>query len=437
MNIENFYSQYFKPGVVSTDSRNIKPGDIFIALKGKHFNGELFAESALKQGAKVAVVEKSISPESDRIIKVENTLRFLQELAHYHRIHKNLKIIGLTGTNGKTTTKELIRIVLAQKYRVQSTTGNLNNHIGVPLTLLSVADNTEITVVEMGANHQGEIRELCEIVRPQSGLITNIGKAHLEGFGNFEGVRKTKAELYDFLKKQKGRIYFNGSDEILTDLIDGYENKIAYNSTGGICSGKVIATLPTLTLEIIDSNSNKQLIGTNLYGNYNLENVLAAVAVGLDHGLGLAEIKKGIEDYFPDNLRSQFISFGSTQLIIDCYNANPTSMEQALISFSLHKSLKKIAILGGMKELGSHEHEEHERLGDLIPQLNFNGVVLYGKEFENIKIANSVYFDLFAELENYIRQIDLRDTAFLIKGSRTNKLERIVDIIKTTYSSNN
>jgi UDP-N-acetylmuramoyl-tripeptide--D-alanyl-D-alanine ligase len=437
MKIEDFYSQYFSPGLVSTDSRDIKPGDIFIALKGENFNGDLFAKNALEKGAVVAVVEQIASGSPERIIQVDNTLRFLQDIARYHRKQNGFRIIGLTGTNGKTTTKELIRSVLRQKFRVQSTMGNLNNHIGVPMTLLSIDLNTEIAIVEMGANHPGEISELSEIALPDSGLITNIGKAHLEGFGSFEGVKKTKAELFGFLKKSKGIIYYNGSDTLLSDLVGNYSNKIAYNSLSGICSGKIISTLPALTIELSNNKGEKTNIRTNLYGSYNLENILAASAIGFNEGLLIEEIKMGIESFLPDSMRSQVIALDTMQLIIDCYNANPTSMEQALRSFSVHPSGKKIAILGGMKELGKFEEEEHQKLGELIEQLHFETILLLGQEFEKIKLSNAIYFKTYPELEEFIRQADFTDSAVLIKGSRANKLERIAEVIKSRYSQSN
>lgn len=434
MKVENFYSQFFKPGNVSTDSRKIKPGDIFIALKGENFDGELFAESALLQGACIVVVADDSAVKGKKIVRVKNTLNFLQELARYHREYKNLQIIGITGTNGKTTTKELMYNVLSQKYIVQSTQGNLNNHIGVPLTLLSISPQTQITIIEMGANHPGEIKTLCEIAQPQSGLITNIGKAHLEGFGGYTGVKKAKAELFDFIKSIHGKIYLNGADEVINSLAGDYLNKVKFNSTSGICAGKIITSLPSLVIEISDSYQNTQLISSSLFGNYNLDNILAAACIGLDLGLNLTEIKKGIESYSPDSFRSQIVFFGSTKLILDCYNANPTSMEQSLKSFSDYASEKKVVILGGMKELGKYEKEEHQKLARLIQQLNFDSIILFGKEFCEIELYNSTYFESFSELKNYVKRMNLKNTTVLIKGSRANKLEEIVDIIKNSLS---
>jgi UDP-N-acetylmuramoyl-tripeptide--D-alanyl-D-alanine ligase len=436
MMIREIYTQFFRPGNVSTDSRKIKNGDIFIALKGENFNGDEFAETALKLGACIAVVgnDSKLTP-GQSIVKVDDTLQFLQDMARYHREIQNLNIIGLTGTNGKTTTKELIRCVLARKYKVQSTAGNLNNHIGVPLTLLSVNTDTEYTIVEMGANHPGEIKDLCNIAVPKSGLITNIGKAHLEGFGDFEGVKRTKAELYDFIMAGKGRIYLNGSDQVLTKLAGNYYNVLKYNEVNSICQATIIASTPTLSLQISTLTGETETFNTTLYGDYNATNILAAVAIGLDHEMALTEIKQGIETYTPESFRSQVKTLGSTTLILDCYNANPTSMELAVTNFAAMDSEQKMIVLGGMKELGKYEEEEHKKIGRLLQKLRFDTVILYGKEFEKIKVDNSVYFNDFSELENYFRTLKVQNSAILIKGSRSNKLERLEEIIKEHYSS--
>jgi UDP-N-acetylmuramoyl-tripeptide--D-alanyl-D-alanine ligase len=433
MKIDNFYSEFFKPGNVSTDSRKVRPGDVFIALKGENFDGELFAESALERGAAVVVVTKDCSIEGEKIIHVEDTLSFLQQLARYHREFRDLQIIALTGTNGKTTTKELIRSVLSQKFIVQCTQGNLNNHIGVPLTLLSTVPETQVTIVEMGANHPGEIKALCEMAQPQSGLITNIGKAHLEGFGGYDGVKKAKAELFDFLKTRKGKIYYNEADEVINTLTGNYSTKIAYNSPSGICTGKILATLPSLKIEITDSVQKTITISSSLFGNYNLENVIAAAAIGLDLGLTLSEIKSGVENYSPDSYRSQIITLGTNTLILDCYNANPTSMRHALISFNEYDKSKKVVILGGMRELGIYEKEEHQQLAGLVQQLDFDLVILVGKEFEGIKLNNSLHFESIPELKEYIQKANYKHTAILIKGSRANKLEEVADVIRHSH----
>jgi UDP-N-acetylmuramoyl-tripeptide--D-alanyl-D-alanine ligase len=436
MEISSFYSKFFKPGNTCTDSRKIKPGDIFIALKGDNYNGSDFADSALINGACIAVVENDFtSAQNKNILRVDNTLQFLQNLATYHRRYNNLKIIGLTGSNGKTTTKELIRSVLGQKFTVQSTPGNLNNHIGVPLTLLSIEKETQVTIIEMGANHPGEIRDLCHIALPQSGLITNIGKAHLDGFNGYEGVKKAKAELFEYIKSQDGKIYLNGSDPILTELVKSYPNTIRYNIDSGICNTKILSSLPTLTIQVFTSKNGSVVINTSLYGNYNLSNIAAAIAIGMDHGLKMQEIKEGIENYLPDAYRSQVLKIGDLQVIADCYNANPTSMELALRNFASGNSKRKMIVLGGMKELGMYEREEHFRIGNLIEELNFDLILLFGEEFESIKVKNSSYFNTFPELENYVLKLNLENVDILIKGSRSNKLERLIEVIKKNQSS--
>ena len=304
MNIGEFYTRYFRSGNVSTDSRKIKTGDIFVALKGDNFDGNEYVFQALKKGARIAVTEKTFNTGEQKLLKVDDTLCFLQELANYRRNKLKIKIIGLTGSNGKTTTKELLYSVLKQKFRVEATEGNLNNHIGVPLTLLSLKSDTEIAIVEMGANHPGEIAALCHIAEPDCGLITNIGRAHLEGFGNYEGVITAKSELYRFLQAKNGRIYFNKEDPTLTGLLDKYTNIVPYNSPGGICHGKIVNSFPTLSFTLFHHDDRSLHIITQLFGEYNLVNILSAASVGLDMGVSPAEIKTAIEEYYPSNYRS-------------------------------------------------------------------------------------------------------------------------------------
>ena len=437
MTIPDFYAKYFQPGIISTDTRKISKGSVFIALKGEKFNGNDFAIQALQSGASVAVIEEKIEgieKFDDQIIVVKNTLDFLQELARYHRIKNKFNIIGLTGSNGKTTTKELIHFVLAEKYKVQSTTGNLNNHIGVPLSLLSIDYDNAYSIIEMGANHPGEIKALCEIAEPDSGLITNIGRAHLEGFGGFEGVVKTKSELYDFIISHNGKIFCNGADTSLLNIVGNYRNCTFYNTPEGI-TGKIIASAPTLTVELKNKNNHSVIVNTHLYGDYNLTNILAAACIGIEYGITLEEIKAGIEKYYPTNFRSQLLQIGSSTIIIDCYNANPTSMEQALQNAANFKADRKIIILGGMKELGSYSNEEHKKLFELAENFVFDEVILFGEEFKNIipgKGISTVHFD---ELVNYLYSIELHNSFILVKGSRANRLERLESIIADYFSS--
>ncbi len=430
MTIENFYTTYFKPGNICTDSRNVKPGDAFIALKGDKYDGNNYAESAIKNGAVAAIIDNISFKDILHTIWVEDSLQFLQKLATHHRNKMGFQVIGLTGSNGKTTTKELIHSVLSERFLCQSTIGNLNNHIGVPLTILSIRHDTELAIVEMGANHANEIKRLCEISNPDCGLITNIGRAHLEGFGGFEGVKRAKAELYDFLKRKSCKIYYNGSNPVLTELIGQYKPAIPYNSNNGICRGEIIANNPALKIRLIAQQGDDVIISSNLYGEYNRENLLAAACIGIDWGLSLPEIKKGIEKYFPANNRSQLIRIGTTTLILDCYNANPSSMQESIQSFSRFESVNKVLILGGMKELGTYSEEEHRKLGEIIKPYNFKEIIFIGQEFRDIKISHSKYFESIIEFKDYFRIENYSNTYILIKGSRANQLEKVLEFIQ-------
>jgi UDP-N-acetylmuramoyl-tripeptide--D-alanyl-D-alanine ligase len=425
MNISDFYLKYFRENNVAIDSRKIKPGDIFIALKGDNFNGNTFAGDALELGASVAVIDdKSYLNEDPRLHYVDNSLTFLQKIAQHHRRKIEIPIIGITGTNGKTTTKELIKWVLAQKYRCKATLGNLNNHIGVPLTLLSFDRNTDIGIVEMGANHVGEIAALSSIAEPDSGLITNIGMAHLEGFRSFEGVKKAKSELYSYLMNHQGKIYVNGGDELLLSLAEGYNNKIIYNSPSGNCSARILSNYPKLELLLTLKNSTVH-VRSNIYGNYNISNLLAAVSIGIDMGMAETAIKSALESYVPADNRSERLVYGSTEVIFDCYNANPTSMKEALTNFNQYPSENKIVILGGMKELGVYAEEAHQEIGRLIESLSFSHVILAGKEFGPVNVRHANKIDSVQEIKNILSLLPLENSIVLVKGSRANKLEQL------------
>lgn len=435
MTIPEFYNTYFKPGRISTDSRKISTGSVFIALRGDNFNGNQFAGQALQSGASIAVVDEKIEGFGNQILQVSNTLIFLHKLAHFHRVKNKLKIIGLTGSNGKTTTKELLHTVLSEKFKVQSTQGNLNNHIGVPLTLLSVEPDTEYSVIEMGANHPGEIKTLCTIADPDSGLITNIGRAHLEGFGSFEGVIKTKSELFDYLAERNRKFYCNGSDELLNKIVSTYKNCIFYNSTDSTCYGKILASASAISVEITDKYKNSVIVDTQLFGDYNLINILAAACIALDNGMTLEEIKSGIEKYQPSNFRSQVFQIGFSTIIMDCYNANPSSMELALKNVANSNAERKIVILGGMKELGNYSETEHEKLFKLAENLKFDEILLFGKEFKEFSPAKGITTESFDELTRYIHSMNLNNSLILIKGSRINQLERLQSVLESYYSS--
>jgi len=328
MNINSIYALFLKHPLITTDSRNCLKGSLFFALKGASFNGNLFAKDAIQKGCSYAFVDEKEFADDENIFYVPDSLKALQQLAKKHRETLGIPVIGITGSNGKTTTKELIASVLQQKYRVLYTQGNLNNHIGVPLTLLKLTENDELAVIEMGANHQGEIKELVNIALPDYGLITNIGKAHLEGFGSFEGVIKTKGELYDFLREHRKKVFINQDNEILRS-ISARLDKITYGTNDTYCvKGEILNSEPFLSI-----NWNKHIIHTNLIGGYNFENVLAAIAVGSYFGIPDDKIVKALEAYIPQNNRSQFKETGKNRLIIDAYNANPTSMKAALFNF--------------------------------------------------------------------------------------------------------
>jgi len=433
MDIGTFYKTYFKPGKVSTDSRTIQEGDVFIALRGENFNGNEYAGNALESGASIAVIDDPAFSGLPKTWFVEDSMVFLQSLALQHRHECRAHFLGLTGTNGKTTTKELIHTVLSEKFKCQATRGNLNNHIGVPLTLLSVEYETEIAIVEMGANHIGEIEQLCNICLPDSGLITNIGKAHLEGFGSLEGVKKAKGELYNFLMDHHRKIYVNDRDEMLRQMLKGYDNVLSYHKDSGCCSGKISGSSDTLIIEL--SRKGEQIeVHTHMTGNYNLQNILAAACIGFDFGLDLEMIKKGLEKYYPSNQRSQLLTHGSLKLLLDCYNANPTSMKESIESFMKIPSKKKMLILGGMKELGPYSVKEHVELGAYIGNLPIDYIFLIGPEFNPVIIARAVHLDQAPEIEDYLAEINLEDMAILVKGSRANKLERIKEFIMPDLS---
>ncbi|MBP5741826.1 MAG: UDP-N-acetylmuramoyl-tripeptide--D-alanyl-D-alanine ligase, partial [Paludibacteraceae bacterium] len=363
MSIEDLYKIYEQHPVVTTDSRNTPDGSIFFALKGESFDGNKFAMSALESGCSYAVVDEAEYAVSDKFILVDDVLRTLQQLAAYHRIAIGLPVVGITGTNGKTTTKELVSAVLSAKYNILYTKGNLNNHIGVPLTVLSITKEHQIAVVEMGASHPGDIKELVDIAAPNVGLITNVGRAHLAGFGSFEGVIKTKCELYDFLRESDSSVFVNLDNDILLEKSDGM-NRIGYGlkDRSGLVWGSVMSNSPFLTMKFGVSGDDKEyVLETSLIGSYNAENVLAAVCVGTYFGVAPSQIKSAIESYQPTNSRSQYKKTDRNSLIIDAYNANPTSMAASINNFNEVTLPNKALILGEMRELGADSDAEHQK----------------------------------------------------------------------------
>ena len=409
---------------ICTDTRKLKKGNLYLALKGDNFNGNNFAAKALELGADYSIVDEQPEEQNDHIIKVEDGLDTLQKLAAYHRKYLNLPILSITGSNGKTTTKELIREVLSKKYKTVSTKGNLNNHIGVPLTLLSMNKETEFGIVEMGANHQGEIASLCKIAQPDYGYITNFGKAHLEGFGGVEGVIKGKSELYNYLIKNNKTIFINYDDEIQveksegTDIISFSEGK---NATHQITFLKAD---PFVKINTEDTEINSQLIGT-----YNAKNIAAAICIGKYFKIPVKAIKEAIESYQPTNNRSQIINQNSNQIILDAYNANPTSMKAALENLEAIPAKNKIAILGDMFEVGNTSAEEHQIIIDLLEKLEFSNMMVCGKNFYQTSTQEVSKFENFEDLKNYIQRNNFEDATILIKGSRGMALERILKVI--------
>ena len=409
------YKNYF---LVDTDTRNIRKNTIFFALKGDNFNGNKFAEEALKLGASYAIVDEIAYKTNDKIILVDNVLKTLQQLANYHRKELNIPIIGLTGSNGKTTTKELINIVLSKKYNTLATKGNLNNHIGVPLTLLSMTNKTELGIVEMGANHQKEIEFLCSIAEPDFGYITNFGKAHLEGFGGIEGVIKGKSELYKYLKENNKVAFVNTDDKI--QLRETKDIESVYLNNNDL---KFLEVNPFVKLTYKNT-----IIQSNMIGKYNYINLAAAITIGEYFKINTKEIKEAIESYIPKNNRSQIIKTNNNKIILDAYNANPSSMRVALENFSSIEGASKVVILGDMFELGDESFNEHQTIANFATSLNFSKTIFVGENFKVIK-SNELQFKTYLELEGYIKKNPLENQSILIKGSRGMRLERILDQI--------
>lgn len=419
MNIPSLYTLFQQSTGVTIDTRNIHYGNLFFALKGENFNGNTFAVEALKNGAAYSIVDEDVSNDK-RLIKVENVLTTLQQLAFYHRKQFTGKVIALTGSNGKTTTKELIAAVLSTSFKTQATKGNLNNHIGIPLTLLSMPIDIDFAVIEMGANHQNEIDSYCHYTEPDFGLITNVGLAHLEGFGGFEGVVKGKSELYRFLVKKDAKIFINTDNELLmTKAAEAGFNErtlITYGTKINFCSGKLVEG-NFLTFEI-----NDEVISTNLVGNYNFENVLAACCIGKYFDVPFEKVKSSIENYVPSNNRSQQVIKGSNTIILDCYNANPSSMKAALENFASSRGEKKIAILGGMKEMGIASEEVHQDIVALALSIPLHQLIFIGNEFSFTK-EKAIWFEDTQKAKEWLGENLPTDSLILVKGSRANKLE--------------
>ncbi|WP_299399433.1 UDP-N-acetylmuramoyl-tripeptide--D-alanyl-D-alanine ligase [uncultured Gelidibacter sp.] len=428
MIIETLYKHFLECTSVCTDTRKIEKDCLFIALKGDNFNGNKFATLALESGAKYCIIDEKEFAKDERYLLVDDVLETLQQLATYHRTQLNIPIIALTGSNGKTTTKELINAVLSKRYKTSATQGNLNNHIGVPLTLLKMNETIEIGIVEMGANHPKEIELLCKIARPDYGLITNFGKAHLEGFGSLEGVIKAKSELYEFLAKHHKTIFVNENDPTQVKQTLNYENVYKFGlRTSSDTMLELIKSQPFVTLKYNDSEIQSQLAGT-----YNFNNIGVAIAVGSYFEVNNEAIINAIENYTPTNNRSQILKKGSNTIIMDAYNANPTSMLAALENFNQLQQDDKILFLGDMFELGETAESEHQFIVDYLEKNKLGDVYLIGKNFYKTTTVNSdriKKFEAFEDLKSHFNSKDIENSFLLIKGSRGMALERVLDIL--------
>ena len=463
--LDRLYSTYLQSRKVTTDSRNITPGCIFFAFKGEHFDGNAFAPQALEQGAALCVISDPQYKVDDRCIVVPDVLATLQELAREHRRHLTIPVVGITGTNGKTTTKELVHAVLAKRYKTSATKGNFNNHLGVPLTLLGIPEHTELAIVEMGANHPGEIAFLCGIADPDLGLITNVGRAHLEGFGSFEGVIQTKTELYRHLAVKEGTIFVNADNPILMEQAStlatqqkpyttqpilgdygyyGYEGPtcprayglgekalsvVTYgNDASAMTRGTFVENNPYLHF-YFEVGDNVYNVHTHLLGAYNFDNCMAAVAVGLHFGVEPWDIKEAIEEYVPSNQRSEYKETArGNRLYLDCYNANPSSMAAAISSFATMNGT--MAIIGGMHELGTEERQEHERVVEQLAACHLDRVLLVGPEWEPLSHPDNM--TVFADTDSvhsWLQEHPVSGATILIKGSNTNRLWTLEELL--------
>ena len=419
MKISDIYKKFLEFPNISTDSRAIKKNSLFFALKGKNFNGNEYAKEALKKGAKFAIIDDVKHKLDENYLLVNDVLKTLQDLASFHRDHIEIPIIGITGSNGKTTSKELITSCLSSELNTAYTKGNYNNHIGVPLTLLEITDKHEIGIIEMGANHQGEIKFLCEIAKPNYGVITNIGKAHLEGFKNFEGVKKTKKELYDYIKKTEGQIFINSDDDILLDISQGIKS-IRYGKKGDFIGSEVSTSV---FCEVIYDNYE---IKSHLIGDYQFYNIMLAIAIAKYFKIKEKNIFKSIESYKPNNNRSQVIDSGNNLIILDAYNANPSSMNKMINSFYKIKKENKICILGDMGELGKFSQNEHSDIVNLINSLKITTYYI-GEEF--CQATNIHSFKNSEDFKDFLKTHTIIKSTILIKGSRSQQLEKLVDLL--------
>ena len=430
MTTEELYHIFTKHPSVQTDTRKLKPGDIFFALKGDHFNGNTFARQAIDEGAVYAVIDEKVPMDTGigipgKTILVDDVSEALQQLAYYHRQQFKIPFLAITGSNGKTTTKELIHAVLSSTFTTYSTEGNLNNQIGIPLTILKIKPDAEMAVIEMGANHREEIASYCSYSLPTHGLITNCGKAHLEGFGGMDGVKKGKGELFDYLRSQNGTAFVMWDYDYLQDMSQGISNIFTYGTTDADMEGQVVKSEPFLEVTL-NKGAKISSIKTQLVGDYNLPNVLAAVAVGKYFNVPDDKIKEAIESYSPSNSRSQLLETGTNKIILDAYNANPSSMKLAIENFANLTGDNKVLMLGGMAELGAESLDEHKAIVDLIQQHHWKNVVLVGGDF--LKFDHSfINFENADQAKDWLLQQHFENTHLLIKGSRSMQMEKVLE----------
>lgn len=425
--LDQLYACFQNTTGVSTDSRQIEENMMFFALKGPNFNGNQYAQKALERGARYVVVDEEAFATDERCLLVDDGLEALQELARHHRRQFDIPFLALTGSNGKTTTKELLKVVLEKQFKTQATVGNLNNHIGVPLTLLSIKKDTEMAIIEMGANSVGEIAALCKIAEPSHGLITNIGKAHIEGFGGYEGIIRGKSELYEFLIRNQGVIFVNSRQEPLRNMAKRMKNPLFYPDKNDYYHCQFVEADPY----VVYKSENGQEVHTHLIGEYNFDNVATALCVGKFFQVDETKANEAIMDYMPSNMRSQIIRKGSNTIILDAYNANPTSMEAALKNFQQMDAMRKVAILGDMNELGQDSEKEHEYIGKILNQLAIDEVYFCGPQMKAALHAHptGVLVENRDELISIIEKKHFDNCLILIKGSRSIGLESTVDFI--------
>jgi UDP-N-acetylmuramoyl-tripeptide--D-alanyl-D-alanine ligase len=425
MQIEELYKIFLSHPSVQTDTRKLKTGDLFFALKGPSFNGNLFAKQALDAGAAYAVTDEPLDFTDEKVIRVNDVLATLQQLAKYHRQQFSIPFIAITGSNGKTTTKELVHEVLSSSYKTYTTEGNLNNHIGIPLTILKIKQDAEIAVIEMGANHLKEIESYCQYTLPTHGLITNCGKAHLEGFGGIAGVRKGKGELFDYLRAAGGAAFIMLDYDYLREMAHDIKTVLSYGTTSDAAiTGTVDKSSGFLSVKIT-KGMTPGIIKTQLVGEYNLPNVLAAIAMGSFFNVADEKIKRALENYIPSNSRSQLIEKGSNKIILDAYNANPSSMKAAIENFAKMDGSKKVLLLGGMMELGEESIDEHRAIINVINNYKWTNVVLVGGDYSKLQHPY-INFDNAEQAKDWLAKQQFENAQLLIKGSRSMKMERVL-----------